>query len=356
MMKLIVIMLGGLLLYGCGSESSESETCRYYIQQDLDNENYDSALIRLQDSTCQSTYSQEDYLVDEGTAYFGRSGFTLPKVMAALIVEDTEKETESFQIFMETLSTHTNNFTEFDLQNSYNSFKQFLNNQSCFETSELNAIEKNVCLEIGFIQFIRVMIAIKYLSGGDIEGWLTQNNEKLIPSNCALKYSVVRSADPTLTLPYENCYENAMVEFSDPIQFKRGDQDSQNYNLLSVLYENKTSYFLEDEAKGSIVVTQDYCQTDYSVCSASSDADCYPCPFIIDTESASLDEYLPESLNGAINTIRAIAKNTSPDERSKMEESLSKFKEEIKPEGCSEIAVDESCLSLDDILDYMNAK
>lgn len=126
---LLALLPVALFINGCND--TESEVCRYYVQNDLDNGNFESAINRLADKNCQDTYPENEYLVDLSSAYLGKSGLPLPVIMRAMIEDKNATEDLTFESFVSEITQSATSSVLTDLDTSRTSLNDYLNNNSC---------------------------------------------------------------------------------------------------------------------------------------------------------------------------------------------------------------------------------
>ncbi|MCP5078335.1 MAG: hypothetical protein GY951_09810 [Psychromonas sp.] len=352
---LLALLPTAFLLNGCND--AESEVCRYYIQNDLDNSNFESAIKRITDASCQATYPENEYLIDLSSAYLGKSGLPLPVIMRAMIEDEDAGEEISFDSFVSDISQSAAPSALSDLDTSRSSLSDYLNNNSCKSIETPTSAQETVCLITGFIDVLKTAMAIDALTGGNVAAWADNengDNPTMLRSNCALEYSNDHKNDEDFSTPYSECEDGVSVDSSEAVTFTASDGSEKNYNYLTISYAGEPEYFLESTTHGSTIFTKKYCQIDYAVCNDIELDGCYTCPLSQDATDLSINDYLLESLNSGFDSIESVT--ASSDEDNDIQESIDDFKLEIKPAGCSSVPEGEDCFTMDDIVDYLNKK
>ena len=350
-----------LTLFITACDDTESTACRYYIQNDLDNANFDSAINRLEDSSCQDTYPENEYLVDESSAYLGKSGLALPVILRAMIEDDTATESLTFERFVGDITQSASDTALFDLDRSRDALSDYLNNTDCNSIEFPTSAEENVCLITGFIDVLRTTLAIDALTGGNVATWIDnkkgEDNPAMLRSTCALKYSYEHKNEPDFSLPYNECEVAVTVDDSEAVTFTPDNGDPKSYNHLTVSYKGESEYFLESTTEGSTIFTKNYCTTEYAVCNDVELPGCYTCPLSQAEEDLSMSVYLVDSLNNGFEGIESVTQTSGSNDDAKVQESIDDFKKEIKSEGCSaEEEAGNDCFDIEDIIDYLNKK
>ncbi len=349
-------LLPGLLLLG-GCNDAETEVCRYYVQQDLDSGNYLSAIERIEDASCQADYPENEFFVDLGSAYLGKTGLTLPTVMSAMIDDTDNASNDQFSIFVEEVANSASNSALLDLRNSHNAFINYLGGQRCIDIVEPTSTQDGICLVIGFVDILKTTMAIDAMTEGNVSDWINDtegNNPAMIRSTCALQYSYDHKNDSEFTIPYLKCKEGVSVDNSEFVTFTASDNTTKDYNSLTVSYQGEAGYFLESEAIGSTIFSKDYCQADYSACADPSVQGCYACPVNKGVEDLNIQDFVLDSLNSGFDNIETLIENAGGEDSDELQESIDDFKLEIKAEGCEQIPEGEDCFTMDDIIDYLN--
>ena len=354
---LLALIPATLLLQSCND--TESDLCRYYIQDDLDNGDFDSAITRLSDQSCQATYPGNEYLVDLSSAYLGKSGLALPTVLRAIIEDEDATEELTFETFVADISESATPTALADLDSSRTLLEEYLETNSCKSIEYPNTAEKTVCLVTGFIDVLKTTMAIDALTGGDVASWASNDeddNPSMLRSTCALKYAYEHKNDEDFSTPYTNCEDGVTVDDSEPVTFTADDGSSKTYNFLTISYQGQPEYFLESTTLGSTIFTKDYCEVDYAVCNDVDQNICYTCPLSQNEDDLNVKDYLLDALNNGFDSIESVINNSSDVDNNDLQQSIDEFKLEIKSEGCSAVPEGEDCFTMDDIINYLNKK
>jgi len=346
---LLLTMIASLLLVAaCDDQSEEASSCRYYIQQDLDNQDYDSVLERLNDETCQDTYPDDEYLVDRASAYLGKAGFTFTDILSAAIEEDSDGD--ALTAFTSAIAELENDDSIEFLEKAEIDYTAYLN-ETCNNISDKTTSQEGICLVQGVLSLSKTAIALDFLSGGeDLE-----DSETLDFSACALYYSIAGATDNV-------CSDFTVT--SSPVTFTVPDTGTaKDYNNVTITEMASTSnyeYFLQETTLNQIVFTDGFCTVDFTQTdSATEDIDSitptsetsYVCPSENETDE-SVNDFVVTALNDAINNIESLAETfvASDDDVDDIQEAIDEFKEEILP-GSSTTDID---FTIDDIIDYLN--
>jgi len=352
---LLALIPATLLINGC--DDAESEVCRYYIQNDIDNANFESAIDRLEDKNCQDTYPNNEYLVDLSSAYLGKSGLPLPVILRALIEDEDSSEEFSFENFVSEISQSAEPSVLLDLDSSSSALDDYLNNVTCKSIQNTTSTEENICLITGFIDVLKTSMAIDVLAGGNVAAWADNENgddPSMLRSSCALEYSNKHLNDVDFSIPFEDCKPGVTVDDSEEVTFTGSNGVTKTYNHLTISYDGVSEYFLESTTLGSTIFSNNYCQIDYAVCNDVEQGVCYTCPLGQGKEDLNVKDYLLNSLNSGFDSIEVGTQSSEDDEGSDIQESIDDFRLEIKSEGCSAVPEGEDCFTMDDIIDYLN--
>jgi len=356
-----------LLVAACDDQSEEASSCRYYIQQDLDKQDYDSALARLTDETCQDTYPDNEYLVDQASAYLGKAGFTFTDILGAALEgsENEGEDSDALTSFTSAIGNLTSDESIANLALAQNKYEAYLG-QSCNDLgSNKTTSEDGICLVQGVLSLSQTAIALDFLAGSN--GELTEDNEALDLSACALSYSV--------TGDDSNCPSGTSVTNSTPVTFSySGDLPDQTYTQLEVVGGGNTEYFLQtntSETIESIVFTDGYCTNDFSLSVDTFDdipsdgTVYYACPSQSGTDQ-SVNDFVVTALNDAIKNIESLVDTfgASEEEANDIQEAIDDFKADIigcdldspfGPEACTPEQQDQfdEDFEIADIIDYL---
>lgn len=353
---LVALIPAALLLSGCDDEAPE--VCRYYIQNDIDKAQFQSAIDRLSDEDCQATYPDDEYLIDLSSAYLGKAGLALPVILRAMIEDEDSSDELTFQSFVTDITDSAEPSVLSDLNLSRSALEQYLDYNSCKSIESPNSAEETVCLITGFIDVLKTTMAIDVMTGGDVASWSDDSideNPAMLRSSCALKYSYEHKFDEDFSTPYERCEDGVTIDESESVTFISDSGTTKTYNHLTITFEGESEYFLESTEVGSTVFTQEYCAVDYAVCSDVEAEGCYSCP-MSQEEDLTTKDYLLDALNNGFDSIESVIANSNEDEDGDIQQSIDDFKLEIKSEGCSAVPEGEDCFTMDDIIDYLNNK
>ena len=354
---LLALIPASLFINACND--AESELCRYYIQSDLDNGNFESAIERLDDESCQETYPENEYLVDLSSAYLGKSGLTLPVLLRAMIEDDTASEGLTFESFVAEITAVATTTALSDLDTSRSALDEYLETNSCKSIAFPTSAQETVCLITGFIDVLKTTMAIDALTGGNVAAWAANDSgddPSMLRSTCALKYSHEHKNDSNFVTPYDNCEIGVTVDNSEEVTFTASNGSEKTYNYLTISYQSESEYFLESTTLGSTIFTKNYCEIDYAVCNDAELNACYTCPLSQDEEDLNVKDYLLDALNSGFDSIEAVIQTSDQDDEVEIQQSIDDFKLEIKSEGCSAIPEGEDCFTMDDIINYLNKK
>ena len=351
---LLALLPSLLLLNGC--EDAQTEVCRYYVQQDLDSANYDSAIKRLEDTSCQQTYPENEFYVDLGTAYIGKSGLTLPQIMSSMI-EDENGNNDQFATFIKEIVDSASESALQNLANSRDSFDSYLQGIQCKDIPSPTDTQKGICLLTGFVDILKTTLAINEMTGDNINEWVENSdgeNPAMLRASCALQYSYDHKFDVEFTTPYDKCLKGTTIDDVEFITFTASDNTTKDYNNLAINYQDEIEYFLESEELGSTIFTKNYCQIDYQSCDDPSIDGCFACPLEQAATDLNIQDYLLDALNSGFDNIQTLITNANVDDGDELQESINEFKEEIKPGGCDQVTQGENCFTMEDIINYLN--
>ena len=343
----ILTIASSLVLITACNEKSVEENCSYYIQQQLDNKNFDGALTLLNSTPCQESYPDDEYKVDQALAQLGKSGYSFPTIVNSVLEGANNRdnsligELNSFAFFLEEIAKYKNNDSYEYLQLSENTFEEFLGD-SCWNiiNADPTPTQTGICLLQGAISLTKSALAIDFLSGGDIKGWIDKSNNTISLTTCALQYvdNGATACSQTISvsvLQTDVLFNNKVDSFES---FKVTDTST---------IPTRTEYFLKN-TEDQFIFTNNYCETDFSSCdlTATNTNICFACPNE-NSETLSVNEFLLESLNEGINNIESLIVNTAknPDD-SDLLDSVTQFKHEI--------VNNKDIIEMSDLLDYLD--
>ncbi|ORT48534.1 hypothetical protein ST37_17340 [Vibrio sp. qd031] len=337
----VAILSIGFGLVGCNEVDQNGELCRYYVKQDLSTQNFNSALTRLDSQSCQDSYPNGDYMVDQGAAYMGRAGSSLIDIIDAT----TNENTEGFSSFVSSMQQSKTDTTLVDLQSAAQVFNQYITMHESANVS--NTTIDSVRLFNGFTNVVKTSTAIDSLLNGNLDAWIDSDNnpdDKTVDrASCALEY--IYQTNSSSSCDDLETTETANISFDD----------GSSYTLLTVTDPAPSFEFdqyligtLADE-NDSMVMTDGYCFSDYSP-AEKGDVTSYPCPVNKGVgDDLNMEEFLVGAINEGFDSILAVVDSSGQDEDGDIRKSIIEFKEEIAS-GLGEN--DE--ITLDHIIQYLN--
>ncbi len=349
MKKLILSIMPFIMAFalsGCNDELEQNaKLCRYYVQQDMAQDKFDSALQRLETQSCQDSYPNETYKIDKGTAYMGRAGTSLTDVIGAMIDAEDDGDTDGFQTFAESMSRSTTATALPDLLLAHKAFDDYLG-ERCNLIANPTGTQNGVCFLDGFISVIQSTMAIEALAGGNIDNWLVSDSQDLSlkRSTCALQYIHADAQGEGAKFDY-----NVSCDDISALNKNAGDAGFTNatYTLVEVTSnDGEAEQFLHSPEQGVMVVTSGYCDLDYTEATKETEG-AYPCPALRGVaDELSMEHYLVDALNTGFDNIEHTIAISGQDENGEIQESIDEFKAEIGGNG--------TAFTLDDIITYIN--
>ena len=360
---LLALLPSALLLNGC---DAESEACRYYVKQDLDNQNFQAVIDKLEnDASCQADYPENEFNVDLGTAYMGKAGMSLPKVMSAMIENDDEasnsKTNNQFSTFLTKVTDTASDTALLDLSKSRDAFISYLG-QECADIPNPSNTQDGICLLTGFVDILKTTMAIDAMTGGQIAEWINDtegNNAAMLRSPCALQYAFEHEHDVDSITPYTKCTKGTLIEELGSVTFSDGINEDKTYNDLLVTKDGEEHFLEATNGSGTTVFTKGFCHNDYTACADGEDDSvdgCYVCPISKGEADLNIQDFVLDALNSGFDNMDTLIQNVGGDSDD-LRESLDDFRKEI---SCGEDRADDpSCelkeeFTMDDILDYLN--
>ena len=349
----VAILSTGFGLVGCNEADQNGELCSYYVKQDMNAKNFDSALSRLETQSCQESYPADGYMVDKGTAYMGRAGTSLPDIMFSVMDSNDEgsEQDDSFQTFVDTMTNTQSSTALLDLKNANDALSEYLT-----DTEEEERL--GVRLIISMVNLAQTASAINNLLGGELDSWLSDKsditnssdaNYKLERATCALE--IINSIGT-----HETCNDTDVITtFSGggTVTFTSGS-NSITYNTYTVTDVNAIEETFLAGTPAFMVMTEGYCDVNYNVGNESASG-MYPCPANRGIgDELGMEDYLLDTLKDGIASIESVINNlpsVSEEDKADILDSIDEFKVEILEEASvSEIAD----LEIEDLLAYLN--
>lgn len=334
---ILLSVVSGLTLLSACDDQSAAEDCRYYVQQDLDNGEFDAAISKLSSTSCQAGYPDNEYLLDLGSAYLGSSGYTLTSILSSVLTE--EGSSDAFAEFISDISEDKNSESYTNLEMAETTFESFLGSD-CADITDKTSTETSICLVQGAIGLTKAALAVDYLTD-DIEQWVDGTDDTISFSGCALEYTV----DGGGISPY-TCVSNGSLDvIVESVTFDNGN----TYNHLQVTDSVDSEYYLQSTDSGGLVFSSSYCSTDFTVCSDVNESSCYVCPSE-DGNEESVNDFILTALNDGLDNIETIIEDVvDVEDNSEIQEAIDDFKAEI---GTCDTSADE-CYTMDDIINYL---
>jgi hypothetical protein len=347
----VAILSTGFGLVGCNDVDQNGELCSYYVKQDMNAKDFDSALTRLDTQSCQDSYESNAYMVDQGTAYMGRAGTTLPDIMFSVMDSGDEgsEQDDSFQTFVDAMTTTQTSTALTDLKSADDALVEYLDGYA--EDEKLGVRLINSMLNLA-----QTASALNNLLGGELDSWFNDDpdspNFKLERATCALE-TINDIADSTcddtdVITSFDSKGNGDLVTFAY-------DGGSTDYYAYSVTDANGISEtFLAGATQDFMVMTEGFCTTNNYAAGNEGDAGVYPCPISRSgAEEMKMEEYLLTTLKGGVKNIETVIGNlssVSEEDKADILESVSEFKSDIVDE--SQTAFED--IEIEDLLVYLN--
>ena len=322
-----------LLFSGCGGGSDEA-SCRFEVQQNLDTGNYAAVIAELsnENSACRGAYLNNEFQIDLGAAYMGEAGLSLSDIIGIIGVEDNTGNS-SYGTFVDSVSKKQTNTALASLGKSGDAFTSALNGTDC-NAASLSSSEKDICLYLGLTQTLRATTTISYLLD-DVAAFFDDSSsgnaaakEEMEASLCALQFANLGT----------QC-SGATVTGSD-ITFTYSDGLTRNFRDIKVVINGADYYRLATATgvtPGTTVVTDGYCQNDFSNPSSAWSTGRYACPLNQNSsqEDLNVSTLLVETLNDGLDAVSG-ALSGDPE----LQQDIDDYKYEING-GSGNITLDE---------------
>ncbi len=352
------IVAASLFLTGCGEESTN---CRFDVQSDLDQGNFDNAIAQL-DGACASAFTPSDRYFNLATAYMGKAGFGALDVVSMVLDSDSD-DGDAFASLTRSIDEKKNDAslellsqaqTYYLLSIQPDANVSQLSTDIC-NTNTTNSRVENACFYIGFNQTFQAVTTITQLTN-DVDSLVDSINDT--SSNVGTPDDMQASLD---ALAWATGTAKTNVTPSDVTI------NGSSYAHLVVTEDNgaKTFYRLAKSTtqgiENSTILTSGYCTTDgnSTACDGIENEDgsidttmpnansCYACPIVTDDNNTQdVAQLLVDTLNGGTTTLS----NVTDDEDIK--ESIDQFVQDVT--GDENAKAGETKVTIQQILDYLN--
>jgi hypothetical protein len=346
----VAILSTGLGLVGCNEVDQNGELCSYYVKQDMNAKNFDSALSRLETQSCQESYPADGYMVDKGTAYMGRAGTSLPDIMFSLMDSNDEgsEQNGSFQTFVNSMTSTQSATALTDLKLANHVLSEYLVGTGDDERLGVRLINSMVSMA-------QTTSAIYNLLGGELDSWFddksditdtSEANYKLERATCALEII-------NLIGTQETCNDTDVItSYSGPgsVTFN----DGSTYSTYTVTDVNAVEEMFLAGTPAFMVMTEGFCDVNYATGTEGA-AGIYPCPLNRGNgDELGMEDYLLDTLKDGIANIESVVDNlpsVSEEDKADILDSIDEFKTEILAESSK---TDIANIEIEDLLAYLN--
>lgn len=343
-----VLAVGLFGLSGCGESS---DTCRFDLQRDLDDGNFDAVIAELSspNSTCRAEYPGNNYYLDLAAAYMGKAGVSVSDFVK-IAIESGSTGDDAFKSFINNIDAKTDTASLNRLASAKNSISDFNNgtdlNCSIAAQAKYSYFIKDACLYKGMIGTVNASVTVSTLTT-NIQAWLDENvtdkaddvNNNDVPddmdaASCALNYAV----DKNLT-----CKDDMTVTVkASPVTFKDADGASVNtYESIEITvlgtqpgYSNRNFNKLisgtAGEDNASVAITDGNCTTAaFAECSSADGITCFVCPVNqeVNGSNITMTDTIVDGLNNTDSILGSI------DQDSDMYKDVEKIKAKIDKNG-----------------------
>lgn len=293
-----------LLLTGCGG-GSDSASCRFEVQQNLDKGNFDAVIAELDNpsSECRAAYVGNEWKIDLGAAYMGQAGLGVSDIIGLIGVEDGTGVT--YETFINKVSAKQTDTALTSLGDAGDSYLAALGAATCADPL-LTTSEKDLCLYIGLADTMLATTTISYLVP-DIAALFDTTDitaqdaakEEMKASMCALAFMFDGSI----------CTDATSVVASDVI-FSYSDSTTKTFSDITVTMAAPSTgvyHRLGLSPLNTTVVTDGYCMNDFTNPSTTWDLALspYACPLNQDPtqEDLNISTLLVDTLNGGLDSV-----------------------------------------------------
>jgi len=323
-----------LLLSGCGDDNNEGES-RLETQQMLDNADFAGVISKLE-----STASTKDDYINLASAYMGKAGLTLTRIITSITSSDDTTD-NGFSSFVKGISESSSPTAIADLGKANDFYRKVIGN-TCDLNRTLSASERDVCLYVGLANTSRAAVTIDLISADitsfGIEGD-GKEDYKLKASACALEFAFNGNIGTDC-----NVTQDGNVTFTVL---------NRTYDKINIDVNGTAEQFQYLIDNNRTVLTKGYCSnTDFSTRTENTVNGYFVCPI---NESPSEEDVtttgvLVEVLNGGLSALTGAA---SDDIKSDIDE----FKCEVlggtyQNQDCN-ISLDTQ-IDEQSIIDYLN--
>lgn len=343
MKKVILSSLSALvLLIGCGSESeSDAAACRFSVQQNLDQGNYAAVIAELTNpaSACYAAYNGDEWQLDLGAAYMGQAGLSVSDIISLIGVQDNANSS-SFQAFIDGVSSRQSTTALDNLEDASSAFSAALGTANCTDPN-LTTSQKDTCLYIGLAETMLATTTISYLLEdiadlfNDLDAAAqAAAQEEMEASMCALRYMDTNDA---------TCGGAATISAGNVV-FAYSDASTRNFTEINVTIAGNTYHRLGTEQPpltgGTTIVTDGYCNNDFSNPSATWDVGTspYACPLNQDPAVAdqNISTLLVDTLNGGLDAVEG-ALGGDP----QLQQDITNYRTEIDTDASGDVSITE---------------
>ncbi len=293
MKKMLMASLIGTVLFfvGCGDNEGES---RLETQQMLDSGDYAGVIAKLE-----GVATNDDEYLALASAYMGNAGLGFADLVS-LMADSTDTGEDGFASFAKSLTDETSDTALIDLSSAVDNYKKVVGDETCDDQNQasLTDSQKDICLFIGLSSTLKAATTLSYL--GDLTNFGATDGTtdyELKASACAMQYAYsgdigdgcsVKVADDNITFASQKTYTELNVTVTDT---------------------NETFEYLmtTDQTINQTIVTDGYCDINFTACDKDSTDDCYVCPVNQDVNSTELTvaNILVEVLNDGIDSVVA---------------------------------------------------
>jgi len=294
-----------LMLTACGG-GSDAASCRFETQQNLDKGNFSAVITELSNpsSECRAAYNSDEWKIDLGAAYMGEAGLSVSDIIGLIGLDTGTGAT--YQTFINGVSAKQTPTALSSLDNAESTYVSALGANLCTDPS-LTSSQKDICLYIGLAQTMLATTTINYLVD-DIAALFDPTNpnytaakEEMRASVCALEFADSNSV----------CADASSVTGTDVV-FTYSDASTRTFRDIVVTMSGTSTVYhklgtASGVTPGTTVVTQGYCNNDFSNPSAvwNMTSSPYACPLNQDPTKAdqNVTTLLVDTLDNGLDSV-----------------------------------------------------
>jgi len=287
LLKISILSVLSMFLVNCGlSDKNTPEACKFEVSQALDKGDYDTVIQKLSnDPTCGGAYTTQEGKIQLAAAYIGKAGFDIPSLITDIIdATSNSQTTNTYELFVQSIAKRVSSYSLDALENAKKIYETVINSYGSCTSSNLPVIAKDACFYKNLVTAAKATSGLSLIIGGSSSNIIDAVNKWINPTSCddlndnnvgdpadVVASAIEYSLNGSCTINGVSCFVNSNLTFVKNsnnytytlLQIDVNDLGGDDSSCSPIPY---TEYRLIDTTNNTVVLTDGYCKTDFTLC------------------------------------------------------------------------------------------